>query len=58
MRSTRVQQHGIKATNESRLMSVIRVAGFVRPKESIEMQKIASVMEVASWIQRVSHNSS
>lgn len=39
-------------------MSAIRVAGFVRPHESLEVQRISSCMEVANWIHRVSEYSS
>ena len=35
-------------------MTAIRVAGFVRPRESMEVQRITSCMEVANWIHRVS----
>lgn len=52
--TTPVQQHAITPTDEPKVMTSIRVAGLVGEENAVELKRIASMMEVAAWIHRVS----
>lgn len=50
---TAVQQHPISARTKPGEMTAVRVAG-LPPKDTHEVKRIASLMEIAAWIHRVS----